>query len=138
MAPQDAADLAPLAPVPVQRQLDWHDRGFYGFIHFGPNTFTAVEWGGGQEDPEVFQPGEMNARQWVRAFKAAGMSGVVITAKHHDGFCLWPSAVTDHDVASSSWRGGGGDVLADLSEACSAEGLWLGVYLSPWDRHEAC
>ena len=137
-APQDAADLPPLAPVPVPRQLDWHDRRFYAFIHFGPNTFTAVEWGGGQEDPDVFQPGEMDARQWVRAFKAAGMSGVVITAKHHDGFCLWPSAVTEHDVAASSWRGGKGDVLADLSAACAAEGLWLGVYLSPWDRHEAC
>ncbi|MEM9802640.1 MAG: alpha-L-fucosidase [Planctomycetota bacterium] len=130
------ADLEPLPPLPTARQLDWHDRRFYAFVHFGPNTFTGVEWGEGRESPDVFQPAEFDPGQWVDAFAAAGMSGVILTAKHHDGFCLWPSDVTEHDVASSSWQGGGGDVLGALAEACAERGIWLGVYLSPWDRHE--
>ncbi len=130
-------ELPPFGALPNEHHLRWHDRTFYAFVHFGPNTFTGVEWGEGQERPEVFDPTDLDARQWTRAFKAAGMTGVVITAKHHDGFCLWPSDVTDHDVASSAWMGGQGDVLESLSEACRAEGLWFGVYLSPWDRHEA-
>lgn len=124
---------APFGPVPSARQLAWQERQFYAFVHFGPNTFTGVEWGEGREDPQVFKPQDLDCRQWVHAMQAAGMTGVILTAKHHDGFCLFASEHTTHDIESAGTQR---DVLAELSRACREAGLWLGVYLSPWDRRE--
>jgi alpha-L-fucosidase len=106
------------------------------FVHFGINSFTGREWGEGREDPRLFAPARLEARQWVRAAKAGGFRTVILTAKHHDGFCLWPTRTTDHSVRSSPWRGGEGDLVRELTDACKAEGLGAGLYLSPWDRHE--
>jgi alpha-L-fucosidase len=122
-------------PLPSPKQLAWHNNPFYLFMHFGPNTFTDLEWGKGSEKEEIFNPSALDCRQWCRIAKAAGASGIVITAKHHDGFCLWPSAYSAHTVAQSSWRNGKGDVLKELSDACRESGLAMGVYLSPWDRN---
>ena len=133
---QDPAPApAPSAPLPTESQRAWADMEFTGFIHFGPNTFMGNEWGHGTEDPRAFAPSALDARQWARVMREAGMRGVVITAKHHDGFCLWPSRLSTHTVAASPFRGGAGDVLKEFSEACAAEGLKFGVYLSPWDRN---
>ncbi|GAA4306288.1 alpha-L-fucosidase [Compostibacter hankyongensis] len=128
---------APFGPLPSARQLQWQQMGYYMFVHFNMNTFTGKEWGEGSESPELFNPTALDCRQWARIAKAAGMKGIILTAKHHDGFCLWPSKYTEHSVKNSPWKNGRGDVLRELRKACDEYGLKMGIYLSPWDRNNA-
>ncbi|HMX37334.1 MAG TPA: alpha-L-fucosidase [Ferruginibacter sp.] len=128
--------MAALAqPKPTPQQLAWHEMEFYLFMHFGPNTFTNLEWGHGTEKEEIFNPTGLDCEQWCRIAKASGATGIIITAKHHDGFCLWPSKYSTHTVRESKWKNGKGDVLKELSAACKKYGLRFGVYISPWDRN---
>jgi len=119
---------------PSERQLAWQQMEFYAFVHFGMNTMTGREWGLGHEDPVLFDPSDLDVDGWMTAIASAGMTGVILTAKHHDGFCLWPSRATKHTVAASPWQSGRGDLVRQVAEAAARHDLRLGIYVSPWDR----
>jgi len=129
------AGPAPFGALPTPQQLQWQRGELTLFLHFGVNTFTGREWGDGKEDPKVFNPTKLDARQWAKAAKAGGFTLAILTAKHHDGFCLWPSRYTEHSVKSSPWKDGKGDVVREFCDAFRAEGIRIGLYLSPWDRN---
>nr|WP_314097199.1 alpha-L-fucosidase [uncultured Lachnoanaerobaculum sp.] len=130
-------DIRLIKAVPGERQLTYEKMEFFCFIHFTVNTFTGSEWGDGKEDVSIFNPTELDARQWVKTAKDAGMKGLILTCKHHDGFCLWPSKYTEHSVKNSPYKNGKGDIVREVSEACKEFGLKFGVYLSPWDRNNS-
>ena len=126
---------APCGPVPSENQLRWQELEYYAFIHFSLNTYTDQSWGYGNEDVNLFNPVELDCRQWARICKQAGMKAIILVAKHHCGFCVWPSKYTEYSVKNSPWRDGKGDLIREMADACQEYGLKLGIYVSPWDRN---
>jgi alpha-L-fucosidase len=131
------APPAPYGALPSTRQLHWHEREVYAFLHFTINTFTNKEWGAGDEDPAIFNPTAFDPDSIVKALRNGGMKGVILTCKHHDGFCLWPTKTTSHSIRKSPWRNGNGDVVREIAQAADRHGLYFGIYVSPWDRNNA-
>lgn len=124
-------------PIPEPKQVEWQKMETYAFIHFNTNTFNDLEWGYGDSDPQTFNPKKLNCEQWARTLRAAGMKGVILTTKHHDGFCMWPTDLTDYSIKKSPYKNGQGNIVKELSDACKKYGIKFGIYLSPWDRHQA-
>lgn len=136
-SPKKADPPQAFGPTPTDAQMAWHEMETNAFIHFTINTFTDLEWGMGSENPELFNPTDLNADQWVTTLQEAGFKGIILTCKHHDGFCLWPTQYTNHAIQNSPYKGGKGDLVKEVSEACKRHGVKFGIYLSPWDRNRA-